>query len=63
MTKYGKPMYHNGEMDGYDDIVKFCDDCGEEHKTEYRPDYDCDLCPKCEGERINQDIKDGVIAE
>lgn len=63
MTEYGKPMYHNGEFDGYDYIVKTCDDCGEEHKAEYNADYGCDLCPKCELNRIEKDIENGVITE
>jgi len=61
-TQYGKPIYHNGEFDGYDWIEKFCDDCG---SVEVKPndEYDDDLCSKCYGKRIEQDIKDGVIAE
>ena len=63
MKQYGKPIYHRGEFDGYDDIVTFCDDCGEEHKARYNSDYDCDLCPACEEKRVEGDITNGIITE
>lgn len=47
MRKYGKEIIIHDEFDGYDDVVYFCDRCGEECSdlVIINPEYE--VCKRC----------------